>query len=129
MMCLFSHVLGTSLFCWVRYDRNEKRTRRSMMSFLVIASAENYSRIASPFLDGSRRPGRTFRNMVNDLWVAVALESVLLRSTCRACQQTEPNAHHILVLQHTRCDLSTLRVKKYIFALFSREIFRSSFAT
>ena len=81
MMCLFSHVLGTSLFCWVRYDRNEKRTRRSMMSFLVIASTENNSRIASPFLDGSRRRGRTFRNMANDLWVAVALESVPLRST------------------------------------------------
>ena len=90
-----------------------------MMSFLVIASTENCSRIASPFLDGSRRRGRTFRNMVNDLWVAVALESVPLRSTCWACQKTEPDAHHILVLQHaSRFRSSISFVKKYILRCF-----------
>ena len=130
MMCLFSHVLGTSLFCWVRYDRNEKRTRRSMMSFLVIASTENYSRIASSFLDGSRRRGRTFRKKVNDLWVAVALENVPLCLTCWACQKTETDAHHILVLQHAlRFRSSISFVKKYFFGVvFSRNIC-SSFVT
>ena len=74
---------------WVRYDRsNEKRTRRSMMnmSFIVVASTENNSRITSSFFDGSI--------LVNDLWVAVVLESVPLRSTCWARLQTEPDAHH-----------------------------------
>ena len=111
------------MFYWMRYDRNEKRTRRSMMIFLVVASTENTSRIASPFLDGSRRPGRTFKDMVNDPWVAVALESVPLRSTCRACQQTEPGAHHILVLQHTLRFEYFARQKIYILRCFLAQYF------
>ena len=98
------------------------------MSFTVVASTENNSRIASPFLDGSRPRGRTFRNMVNDLWGVVALESVPLHSTCH---KTEPNAHHILVLQHCTVAISFeyfARQKIYI-ELFSRAIFRTSFAT
>ena len=86
------------------------RTRRSMMIFLVVASTENNSRIASPFLDGSRPRGRTFRNMVKDLRGVVALESVPLHSTCH-----KTNAHHILVLQHTVAISFEYfaRVKKY----------------
>ena len=62
--------------------------------------------------------------MGNDLWVAVALESVPLRSTYWACQKTEPDAHHILFLQHAlRFRSSILFVNKYILRCFLAQYF------